>query len=79
MLILKRPKSILLAFLDITCSAYLIGILILFEKIVLIIANNNTSILQTILQYLKCWSGLEMKWKSFLLFSQNKETGLRSL
>ena len=75
MLILKRPKSILLAFLDITCSAYLIGILILFEKIVLIIANNNTSILQ----YLKCWSGLEMKWKSFLLFSQNKETGLRSL
>ena len=72
MLILKRPKSILLLFLDITCSAYLIGILIQAEKIVSTIANNKT-----ILQYLKFWSGLEIKWKRFLHFYQNKETGLR--
>ena len=32
LLILKRPKSNLLSFLDITCSAYLIGILIQAEK-----------------------------------------------
>ena len=37
----KRPNSILLSFFDITCSAYMIGI-IQAEKLLSTIANNKT-------------------------------------
>ena len=63
----------MLSFLDITCTDYLIGILIQAEKkTVSTIAKNKT-----LVQYLKFWNGLAVKWKRFLPFSQNEETGLR--